>query len=137
MQQKENDIFHDNKKVSATRSGTFEYTGLDIEPPSLTLPFLLLFLAIFAPFSASQGWFMPPSETLASWVQRSGAIMVLFSIIAGYQVTLSGDDEIKYTFNNRDAANKFVLKNESLKYFGATFMIGGTFLWGYGDLIYK
>lgn len=95
----------------------------------------------------------PTSEDSALWFQRSGALIVAFSLFSEYLYlklrTMVTEQYIDYgELGILTRLERFKLKNLPLEYSDPTFRIlheplmifsalVGTVIWGYGDLIYR
>jgi len=102
----------------------------------LSLAFLAL--AVVAEVIGVVGWFKPDNEAPEIWFQRSGAVMTVFSLLAGPGVGSILNSIIPrgmhglrlrgplWPFNRR-----FVMYERA----AMLMTIGGTIIWGYGDLI--
>lgn len=99
---------------------------------------LFIALSLLFPGLAFLGIFLPEGEKLSVWFQRSGSLMVLFSVIAEYYalkmsdlffpVEMQGEplhiDKVRFTKQSKICAGL------------AVFVIClGTIVWGYGDLV--
>ena len=98
-------------------------------------------LAVLSPLIALIVPWMPEEETLCSWFQRSGSIMVVFALLAEttalrFQKALFP----KSAFSNKEveAARKTYWKHPAIMNSSAFLLIAiGTFIWGYGDILVK
>jgi len=102
---------------------------------------VLLILGLCAPLSACMFSWMPLGETLPIWFQRSGSILVLFSVITEF-ILLSmhttfypGENTVTDTVD--DNIQNYKLPYDILSVLTASFSIIGTIIWGYGDIIVK
>ena len=83
---------------------------------------------------------MPQGETLSSWFQRSGSLMVIISIIAEFKLfTLNDYFDIHDTrvFGPVDLPKTYKPIYILITLLAVTGMIFGTLIWGYGDLFIK
>ncbi|HCG8217836.1 TPA: hypothetical protein NJ504_004836 [Vibrio parahaemolyticus] len=101
-----------------------------------TLPIILLAISIplVAAFCPA---FMPVNETVATWFQRSGAVVVALAVwieiknnaISGY-IYPSGLSTSDFAILKQDYGLYFNL----IKWSGFLLAILGTVIWGYGDI---
>ena len=76
------------------------------------------------------------------WFQRSGSLMVLFGVMLDFEQTkYSGIEESKHNFVG-DGTPQIIAKHLPkerlyIKRFSIVLIIIGTFIWGYGDLLFK
>ncbi len=89
--------------------------------------FLLVVLGVLAPMLVLFSAWIPESETYASWFQRSGSILVIFSILS--QLTL-------LETHRKSVLNTDIYRNiyNTLSLLTVLLAIFGTAIWGYGDL---
>jgi len=104
-----------------------------------TLPILLFaasvpFVAFFMPS------LVPEGETIASWFQRSGAIVVALAV----WVELKNNSINSYIYPSGIGSSNFGILNSEYKFyflavrwFGFFLAISGTIIWGYGDIPFK
>lgn len=101
--------------------------------------FLILMLACAFPISAAFGFLMPEPESIETWFQRSGSATVLSAIAAEYLLyQLYGlVNELEITEFDRGVDPFAPLKKPYiwLRRVGVVVAIGGTVIWGYGDLL--
>lgn len=99
-----------------------------------TIPIFLI--SIIAPILAWNSFLIPQGEDAGIWFQRSGSIIVLFSVWAEYSlmkvnhllvVTESGFGSLIHY------ENKHVAIHRVAQYLAVLIAITGTFIWGYGD----
>ena len=102
-----------------------------------TLP--IIFVAIAVPFIAIfVPDLMPEKETIGTWLQRSGAVVVAFAVwveiknnaISGY-IYPSGLSTSQY----RELKEFYGLYFNIIKWTGFVLAICGTVIWGYGDIL--
>ncbi|WP_413693774.1 hypothetical protein [Psychromonas sp. KJ10-2] len=102
--------------------------------PIIVLAVLIPFISIFVPS------LMPNSETVATWFQRCGSIVVALAVwieiknnaISGY-IYPSGLSTGEYTI----LKSEFGLYFNLIKWSGFILAIIGTLIWGYGDIPLK
>lgn len=108
-----------------------------------TLP--LLFLSIAIPIAAWHGVYQY-DEDVTIWFQRSGSLMVFFSVWLEYKLfkisnltnPISKDGLTFEDLAHRDALNNhYGVRLKSYKYVSAVLAIIGTVIWGYGDILMK
>ena len=101
----------------------------------------LMITLIVVPMLSINSFLKPADEDVCEWFQRSGALMVILSVwievnlyktsnhiyLTGFD--LGGPDE--------KLANKYKLIFSLVKYVGVAGALSGTFIWGYGDILYK
>ena len=102
---------------------------------------LLLVVAFATPLVAAFGSWLPAGEARAIWIQRSGAVTTLFSFIAGDMAVFTSGQLYTPGFFG-DVIKLQVLKEFNIRFRiaeAAVFLlsVAGTFIWGYGDLVYK
>jgi len=99
---------------------------------------IFLLAAILTPILSLSGVLQPASEPLDVWFQRSGSLIVLFASIAEYfsikmhnvfSPTLLANEPL---FNTKAI---YCLQAKKLMAFSALFILAGTVIWGYGDLL--
>lgn len=96
--------------------------------------FLLLVSSFASMLMGYSGCFMPDMEMSSIWFQRSGSIAVILSIFA----ELFFIKESSGLLNNSEieAKNKFKTLIIITNILSFVLIVLGTFVWGYGDLIY-
>lgn len=99
----------------------------------------LFVLSIIIPVLAYNSLLLPLNEKPEIWFQRSGSFTVLFSVWAEYNLmkvnnlmVLSASG-LGGTVEHR---NKYEKIYSFSKYFAIVIAVTGTFIWGYGDLIW-
>ena len=97
-------------------------------------------LSILTPIATYFIPLRPPDESLASWFQRSGAVMVVFALVAESNAIsifniLNPSGFVSEGFD--EAEKQF--KNRPVNFSKISFFIIaiGTLIWGYGDLLVK
>lgn len=98
---------------------------------------ILILLAIAAPYFAYLEFFIPSSEKASTWLQRSGSITVLLSLIAEYIISrLHGIIRpTGFTSIETEKIRKTIEKPLMFsRYTGGFIAVLGTIIWGYGDL---
>ena len=99
---------------------------------------LLLLGAVAIPTLAYIGILMPANETIATWLQRSGSIMVFLALLSEYMLfTIHG---LIYMSGICDEhlwpmRIKYGKLHTALSLTSFTAAAIGTIIWGYGDLI--
>ena len=110
-----------------------------------SVPMLLIF-SILAPILAWGNVLNFCGEPTSSWFQRSGALMVLFAVWAEFNIfrvgylsnPISDDTKSWWDYVITEELNfKFSGIVSYIKYATALVAISGTFIWGYGDILYK
>lgn len=104
-----------------------------------TLP--IIFVAIAIPFIAIfVPALMPEKETIATWFQRSGAIVVALAV----WVEIKNNAISGYIYPSGLSSGEFAELKESyglyfniIKWSGFVLAICGTVIWGYGDIPFK
>lgn len=99
---------------------------------------LLIIIGVLAPILSLTVDYRPDGENFSTWFQRSGSVLVLFTVFAElnltslYSTILPGNHTIvdpgTYTEKYK---NIYIV----LTYLAALLAIAGTIIWGYGDLI--
>jgi hypothetical protein len=80
----------------------------------------------------------PPSESPASWFQRSGAITSIFCVFAQYRMSNFFKAIQGSSFGESWWLYKiFKNHNDFLSWVVTIFTIWGALVWGYGDLLVK
>ncbi|OAS92986.1 hypothetical protein A6I77_24525 [Achromobacter xylosoxidans] len=100
----------------------------------------MLAVAVITPIAAAFSFWMPESQTTAQWLQRSGAITTVMSLLAIETLAfgISGLLPARGGFGDlykMQAAAKHVPNVDALRALAIFITILGTLLWGYGDLI--
>lgn len=69
--------------------------------------------------------------------QRAGSLMVLFSVILYHRQYLFLYPMARFSdmTYHRDSEGQMPKKRKKLQHFATAFLVIGTFMWGYGDLI--
>ena len=98
----------------------------------------LLILAIASSFLVSLGFSV--AHNSGDWFQRSGSLIVLFSVILEIRQTLSKQPKpTTATLNDVPIATSLPV-SKAVKWFHRVAWIGiafGTLIWGYGDLLFE
>ncbi len=94
-------------------------------------------LAVLAPIAFLLVPWLPPGETLKTWFPRSGALMVVFSLLAESRAIstyniLNPSGIVEVTF--KDAKEKYGSRPAVLNSTAFVLIALGTFIWGFGDL---
>lgn len=112
------------------------YTPFKCYRDFLSALILILFALVF-PYLAFAGYLKPENEQLNVWFQRSGSLMALLSLIAEYLISRLHGIIRPAGFSSR-ATEQIREKLEPplmvLRYVGAAVAVGGTLIWGYGDI---
>ena len=101
---------------------------------------LLILFGIIPPLLALTTDWRPEGENMASWFQRSGSILVIFSVLVEFKLlTLfstfyPGAEAMLWTDT---IAKKYYKKYLFVTYLSAILAIIGTIIWGYGDVLIK
>ncbi len=89
--------------------------------------FFLVLLGVLAPIVVLYSVWIPETETYASWFQRSGSVLVIFSILSQLSLLKAHRKPVV----NVDIYRKFY---NPLSLLTVLLAIIGTAIWGYGDL---
>jgi len=97
---------------------------------------ILIALAVASPFVLIL--IKPVNESVGMWVQRSGAIIVVLSLLAEIKATaverLAIKNELSFLYCNIYLKNKYKEKVKRVT-FATYFVVAvGTLIWGYGDI---
>ena len=108
-----------------------KYKEYKIEIILLIFSFLIVFISFFLSLSY---------ENKFLWFQRSGSIMVLFGIIIEYKLNNIFIKNFNKKMNIGIHKNKPILHKNKKEYNNVEkithiFLIIGTLIWGYGDLL--
>lgn len=101
---------------------------------------LMLAVAVASPIAAALGFMRPEGEGLSAWLQRSGAITTVLSLLALETLAFANSRIIPPKGGYGDV-HKLALapiyepEIEALRVAAIIFTILGTLLWGYGDLL--
>ncbi len=99
----------------------------------------LLILAIVSSFSVSLGCSV--AENSGEWLQRSGSLIVLFSVVLEILQTLAKEPiPAEGVFINNVPATTSPPVSKTSKWFHIIAWFGiaiGTLIWGYGDLLFE
>ena len=103
-----------------------EYKQFEIEILLLFISIIWVFISLFI----SENWFA-----------RSGSIMVLFSVIIEYRLLKAHNDmvnrKVQASVHTRRALKITVLEeHKKISFITHIFLVVGTLIWGYGDLIF-
>ena len=87
-------------------------------------------------------WVSPLTEQPEYWFARSGAIMILLSAIIEYRFSNHTFSKIKQTIQiailTKKPINVYISnEQENIAKVAHSFIVIGTLVWGYGDLLYK
>lgn len=100
---------------------------------------LLLAVALIAPIYSWSGW-RPDGESPGVWFQRSGAIATIFSLLSVTVLTMGTNTLHKPgTWGDKfklEVLDEFRLRFSIAEWSSFGLTIAGTFIWGYGDLIF-
>lgn len=99
----------------------------------------LLLVSVALPIAAYYGLLRPDIENYASWFQRSGALMVFFAVWAEFRLqSISGlVDPNGYVLADFRAFEPYKQWWSKFRIFGLLLALAGTFIWGYGDLLFR
>ena len=104
-----------------------------------SIPLMIILIAI--PVLSINSFLKPADEDVWQWFQRSGALMVILSVWIEVNLYKSSNHIYLTGFDlggpEERLANKYKLKFSLVKYFGVVGALSGTFIWGYGDVLYK
>lgn len=103
-----------------------------------SIPLLLLTISI--PILALYGLFLPEGETISTWFQRSGSLMVIFSLWVEYELFGINGDVFPsgiYSGQEERLAERYRSKVQIVKYLAVVGALTGTVIWGYGDLLWQ
>lgn len=98
--------------------------------------FLLLGLAIAAPIAS---WLYSQYTSESHWFGRSGSVMVVIGIILESRLYIARQilvQKIDGSDNNPVANNHLAIRKIS-SFLTHLVLISGTFIWGYGDIIFS
>jgi len=100
----------------------------------------LFILAITIPIAAYFGFAKPEPDSTDVWFQRSGSLTVLLSVWAEYNL-MKVNNLLQISYSTWGGANIQIetkYKNLHMKanYIAIVLAITGTFIWGYGDLLF-
>jgi len=112
--------------------GIFQTTGPFPHQNSLVM-YLLLYGALFLSY-------LPENETLSTWFQRSGSLMVVIAIIAEFKLfSLNDYFDLNDTrvFGPVDLPATYKSIYKAIIIVALISMVIGTIIWGYGDIIIK
>jgi hypothetical protein len=100
----------------------------------------LIILAIATPTCGMFGLFMPDTETIPIWFQRSGAVMTIFALLC----TTGMASALKYLspagttdLDLIEAEKKYRREYAFMDRTALWLTIVGTFVWGYGDVLHN
>ncbi len=78
----------------------------------------------------------PPSESVATWFQRSGSITAIFAAFAQYRLGAFFEVIRGGTFaESWSLYHLFKRRHQAVSWALAVIAIWGAFVWGYGDLL--
>lgn len=101
--------------------------------------YLFLFIATLAPVLSLN--FVPSSESIETWFQRSGAVIVVFGLFAELKASkirqLSCTDTKPFLYDSIYLKRKYSSLALLTDTFCAIAIVAGTIVWGYGDFIWK
>ena len=103
-----------------------------------SIPLLLLTLAL--PVAALYGVLVPENESISTWFQRSGSIMVICSLWVEYKLFgINGDVFPSGLCSGQEVrlAEQYKLRVQIVKYMAVVGALSGTVIWGYGDLLWQ
>jgi len=101
--------------------------------------FLPPILSICIPYSLFLSY-LPENETLSTWFQRSGSLMVVIAIIAEFKLfSLNDYFDLNDTrvFGPVDLPATYKSIYKAIIIVALISMVIGTIIWGYGDIIIK
>lgn len=99
----------------------------------------LVVISIVCPFFALTGWLMPAADKPEIWFQRSGAVTTIFALFsgAGTAAVLGALIPRGLTDLKLEVARlRFGVKFQVVERVAFWATVVGTFIWGYGDLVY-
>jgi hypothetical protein len=101
--------------------------------------FIFSFLSLIIPILSLSDLLKPACETLEAWFQRSGATSVVFAIFAEFKadkmLNILNSDMVGPTFQK--TYEKYLFPVKAYRYAAISFIVLGTLIWGYGDLLFK
>jgi hypothetical protein len=101
--------------------------------------FIFIFLSLIIPLLSLFGLLKPACETLGVWFQRSGAASTVFAIFAEFKAdkmsNILNADMVGPTFHK--TYEKYLFQVKVYNYAAISFIVLGTLIWGYGDLLFK
>ena len=99
---------------------------------------LIILSALLVPILSVLCKWYPEGESVGSWFQRSGSLVVMLTIWAEYKL-FSINSEINPTgiviSKHTEIKNKYKKPHIITSYCALTLAILGTIIWGYGDLL--
>ncbi len=104
----------------------------------LSIAICLLIAAVIVPVVSWQGFLKPETEQLATWIQRSGAIVVFLCVVSEYYVSrlLGILNPPGFTsVGTKKLEKKLGLPLNIIQIIVLILGAIGTLLWGYGDLL--
>ena len=113
-----------------------EYTKRVLKERKLFLIFISL--SIIAPFLSLCLDCRPENETLGSWLQRSGSVMVVLALLAemrAYQMldVFKPSGFVGETYS--EVQEKYLPQVKLFNFLAFILIAVGTLIWGYGDLL--
>jgi len=116
---------------------TSNYYELLIKKESKYYLVFSVFAILIPVLSLVVSW-MPEGETAASWFQRSGSAMVIFSLLAETRAInlyniLNPSGFVEVGFD--DAKEKYNKHHVAFHTSSFILIAIGTFIWGYGDIL--
>lgn len=94
-------------------------------------------LAFLLPIVAWSGILMPEQEAQASWIQRSGSVMVVWGILVEFRL-LSIEGYINPSGATYvvpfDLLESYKISYRLISMLTISVMVFGTIIWGYGDI---
>lgn len=98
----------------------------------------LMICAIGVPLAAYCGLLRPNSDLPELWFQRSGAISSVFSVFAQFRINNFLEKIRGGTFaESWSLHTKFIKHQTVISWMVTVVGLLGTFVWGYGDLLFK
>lgn len=104
---------------------------------------LLLVIAILAPIFARAVFYLwtPGTDTLAQWLERSGAIMTIYSAIAAavsrFSMDLISQSEEITAREASTLTKKYTKIVQAIEGVSLLVTLLGTLVWGYGSFVLK
>ena len=101
--------------------------------------FIFIFLSLMIPLLSFSGLLKPNCEMLGVWFQRSGAASAVFAIFAEFKsdkmLNILNSDMVGPTYHK--TYEKYLFQAKAYNYAAISFIVLGTLIWGYGDLLFK
>jgi hypothetical protein len=132
---RKNDDFHQNRNSTASLCASIKQEIIMINKTLIQVSIVIFMGLSFSLLSFFLPW-RPEGETMGTWFQRSGSILVALSVLAEYKL-IGINSSVNPGENTTYGNSTTVLQVKLYKVISSIVFISaiiGTIIWGYGDI---